>query len=392
MASTKDRRETRPPETDRVTADEVGQAVELLTSLRNEAARGLLRSVGLSGSGTKGELRTRILRGLADDVITPEAVMRALDEVEGWGNQHVVLQVSTEAAAERWQDIEHVRRSLGRCGVLDRLNRSRLLGVPGQPELAEIRWDDRHLRVVWVYGQRPWVPAPELDVPRSEDLADNDRHGDGARQGDNEVGSGGVNESGVANRAYSAGGFDTLGFDTFAGEVCYKAFRRGARRHLCRFDWDLVTGEAFLALPRMKRESDYASLQGRLLGEVGDFLPLDAFTTLRLAGLIRRLEVSNEVSKREVDLVTSKRTEIRFRSAGPKSDAYADPIISAARRSIPEGKLSGRRGQFYWLATGELRRPIQMRVHADVDRVAIHDQCTESEARYVLARVRHHCR
>jgi hypothetical protein len=142
----------------------------------------------------------------------------------------------------------------------------------------------------------------------------------------------------------------------------------------------------------MKRESDYASLQGRLLGEAGDFLPLDAFTTLRLAGLIRRLESSSEVSKREVDLVTSKRAEIRFRSAGPKSDAYADPIVSSARRSIPEGKLSGRRGQFYWLATGELQRPIQMRVHADVDRIAIHDQCTESEARYVLARIRHHCR
>ena len=386
MASTQDRRETRPPEIDRITADEVGQAVELLTSLRNEAARGLLRSVGLSGSGTKGELRTRILRGLADDVITPEAVMRALDEVEGWGNQHVVLQVSTEAAAERWQDLEHVRRSLGRSGVLDRLNRSRLLGVPGQPELGEIRWDDRHLRVVWVYGQRPWVPAPELDVPGSEGLADNDQ-GDGVRQGAGEGGSGGVSEESLANRKYPA-----RGLDTFAGEVCYKAFRRGARRHLCRFDWDLVTGEAFLTLPRMKRESDYASLQGRLLGEAGDFLPLDAFTTLRLAGLIRRLESSSEVSKREVDLVTSKRAEIRFRSAGPKSDAYADPIVSAARRSIPEGKLSGRRGQFYWLATGELQRPIQMRVHADVDRIAIHDQCTESEARYVLARIRHHCR
>lgn len=387
MASIQDRRETRPPETDRITADEVGQAVELLTSLRNEAARGLLRSAGLSGSGTKGELRTRILRGLADDVITPEGVMRALDEVEGWGNQHVVLQVSTEAAAERWQDLEHVRRSLGRSGVLDRLNRSRLLGVPGQPELGEIRWDDRHLRVVWVYGQRPWVPAPELDVPGREDLVDGVQQGEGAREGDGEVGSGVVSEEGFAKRAYPA-----RGLDTFAGEVCYKAFRRGARRHLCRFDWDLVTGEAFLTLPRMNRESDYASLQGRLLGEAGDFLPLDAFTTLRLAGLIRRLESSNEVSKREVDLVTSKRAEIRFRSAGPKSDAYADPIVSAARRSIPEGKLSGRRGQFYWLAKGELQRPIQMRVHADVDRIAIHDQCTESEARYVLERVRHHCR
>lgn len=387
MASIQDRRETRPPETDRITADEVGQAVELLTSLRNEAARGLLRSVGLSGSGTKGELRTRILRGLADDVITPEGVMRALDEVEGWGNQHVVLQVSTEAAAERWQDLEHVRRALGRSGVLDRLNRSRLLGVPGQPELGEIRWDDRHLRVVWVYGQRPWVPAPELDVPGREDFVDGDQRGDGVREGDGEVGSAVVREDGLATGAYPA-----RGLDTFAGEVCYKAFRRGARRHLCRFDWDLVTGEAFLTLPRMKRESDYASLQGRLLGEAGNFLPLDAFTTLRLAGLIRRLESSNEVSKREVDLVTSKRAEIRFRSAGPKSDAYADPIVSAARRSIPEGKLSGRRGQFYWLATGELQRPIQMRVHADVDRIAIHDQCTESEARYVLERVRHHCR
>jgi hypothetical protein len=387
MASTQDRRETRPPETDRITADEVGQAVELLTSLRNEAARGLLRSVGLSGSGTKGELRTRILRGLADDVITPEVVMRALDEVEGWGDQHVVLQVSTEAAAERWQDLEHVRRSLGRSGVLDRLNRSRLLGVPGQPELGEIRWDDRHLRVVWVYGQRPWVPAPELDVPGREGTANNDRQGDVVRQGAGEVGSGVVSEESLAKRTYPA-----RGLDTFAGEVCYKAFRRGARRHLCRFDWDLVTGEAFLTLPRMKRESDYASLQGRLLGEAGDFLPLDAFTTLRLAGLIRRLESSSEVSKREVDLVTSKRAEIRFRSAGPKSDAYADPIVSSARRSIPEGKLSGRRGQFYWLATGELQRPIQMRVHADVDRIAIHDQCTESEARYVLARIRHHCR
>jgi hypothetical protein len=324
---------------------------------------------------------------LADDVITPEVVMRALDEVEGWGDQHVVLQVSTEAAAERWQDLEHVRRSLGRSGVLDRLNRSRLLGVPGQPELGEIRWDDRHLRVVWVYGQRPWVPAPELDVPGREGSANNDRRGDVVRQGAGEVGSGVVSEESLAKRTYPA-----RGLDTFAGEVCYKAFRRGARRHLCRFDWDLVTGEAFLTLPRMKRESDYASLQGRLLGEAGDFLPLDAFTTLRLAGLIRRLESSSEVSKREVDLVTSKRAEIRFRSAGPKSDAYADPIVSSARRSIPEGKLSGRRGQFYWLATGELQRPIQMRVHADVDRIAIHDQCTESEARYVLARIRHHCR
>lgn len=340
--------------------EEVGRAVEYLIAQRLEVARDLLASAGLAVSGTKPALRKRILKALADELLSPFEIASRLDEVEGWGNQHILLYNSTESLAAKWQAVSHARKQLKSADLETLLNRPRAIALPDEPTLSQVMWSEESMRLVWVHGSQWEMRVPEFDYPRSD------------------------------GTTAPIGALPVSGDGDVA--MIYKAYRLQPRRQICYFDWDLVTCEAALAMPRMPRDSDYDALQAKLLADAERILEMTSFEPLSLNKLIKNLEKTKEVSRRDVLLTTTQRTEINFRSADRKTDAYSDPTANDARKAITN-RVFGTRGQFYWQPDGKaLERAIHMRVYPIKQRLSIHDQCTEAEVRHVLSRVRHHCR
>jgi len=120
---------------------EVGRAVDYLLAHRMDAVRELLRSVELPTSGSKRQLGKRVLRALADELLSPEQIISHLDQMEGWGNQHVTLFRSTETLAANWQDRLHVRDQLKKAGLESLFNSHRPIGLPEKPTLAQVLWN-----------------------------------------------------------------------------------------------------------------------------------------------------------------------------------------------------------------------------------------------------------
>ncbi len=341
--------------------DEVGRSVDYLIAYRLEVIKDLLSEAGLRVSGNKSELRKRVLQALADDKLSPEKILFRLDEVEGWGNQHVVLLKSTSSAALKWQNSKQVNERLKNAKLDALLNRSRPIALPNEPTLSQIMWSASSLRLIWIHGSQWQLRVPELDY----------------------VQTGGHREK-VGNVTYAE--------MTDGQSILYKAYQIQHKRQVCYFDWDLKTCEAALMMPRLPHEIKYDELQSKLFHDAEQVLEMSSFETLQLSRLIGNLETSNEVSRRDILLTTSKRTEINIRSADRKADAYDDPAANDARNAI-KNRVVGTRGQFYWLPNGKsLDRTIHMRVYPSKQRISIHDQCTEAEVRHVLSRVRHHCR
>jgi hypothetical protein len=322
--------------------DEVRLAIEYLFSHKLEIARSLLARCGLSTKGDEATLRKRVQTEIGK-AIDPLAITRALDEVEGWGNQHVVLFQSTDGIANLWKKQATLIDTAKELGLSTLVNGVRPILLPEVPTLSQIIWSKKNVRFVWVQKRIWHVRREELDQRK--------------------------------------------------GDVEFRAYQVQNRRGICYFDWNLVSGSAALLMQLLPTATEYKALQTRLFEDLGMWLPTEALETVGLQGLIGKLEGSTEVSRRNLVLATADRSEVDIKSGGRDSDAYADKSIVALRKAMnKEGPVASRRGFFYWqVANRFLERTIPMRVYPKDNRLSIHGQCSEAEVQYVLSRVRAVC-
>jgi hypothetical protein len=317
-------------------------AIEYLLSHNLEVARTLLQRCGLPSKGDEPTLRKRIQSELGK-AIDPIEITRVLDEVEGWGNQHIVLFQSTDAIASLWKKQATLTEIAKKLDLSSLVNGVRPILLPDEPTLSQIIWSTKHVRFVWVQRRIWHVRREELDERK--------------------------------------------------GDVELRAYEIQNRRGICYFDWNLVSGSAALLMQLLPKATEYKALQFRLLDDLGKWLPIEVLETIGLQALIGKLEASNEVSRRNVVLATADLSEVDIKSGDRNSDAYADKSIVALRKAMnKEGPVASRRGFFYWqIADKFLDRTIPMRVYPKDNRLSIHGQCSESEVQYVLSRVRAVC-
>jgi hypothetical protein len=322
--------------------DEVRLAIEYLFSHNLEIARSLLARSGLSTKGDEATLRKRVQTEIGK-AIDPVAITRALDEVEGWGNQHIVLFQSTDAIASLWKKPATLSDTAKELGLSTLVNGVRPILLPEEPTLSQIIWSKKNVRFVWVQKRIWHVRREELDQRK--------------------------------------------------GDVEFRAYQVQNRRGICYFDWNLVSGAASLLMQLLPKTTEYKALQARLLEDLGSWLPTEAFEVTGLQRLIGKLEASNEVSRRNLVLATAALSEVDIKSGDRDTDAYADKSVVALRKAMSkEGPVASRRGFFYWQVAGNfLGRTIPTRVYPKDNRLSIHGQCTEAEVQYVLSRVRAVC-
>ncbi|HYH45391.1 MAG TPA: hypothetical protein VEG34_06850 [Thermoanaerobaculia bacterium] len=127
--------------------------------------KGLLRTKGIKIGATKADFERNLLEAVDSGQITLADVETWLEEVEGWGDQHIYLFDVPDTIAKHpiWRTIEGVRRRVEKAELGDRWNAQTSLAFPGVQTLTGIFFDGTSLRLVWHKGAERWVRDPSKD-------------------------------------------------------------------------------------------------------------------------------------------------------------------------------------------------------------------------------------
>jgi len=326
---------------DHLKQEDVKLLLDLLLSHKMAFAQELLRARGLPFSGTKARLRQRLEAYLKEGAIEADDLVQLLNKIEGWGNQHIYIYKSPKQQIERWVDEDLVRRHLGALGLDDLLNRQRPLLLPEEPTLSSIEWTPELARFVWV-EKRSW----------EERIPDEDRE---------------------------------------EGDKVWRAYRVNVSRGLVAFDWDLVSGYAALMVQRLPRGTRYHQIRDRFEEDLEAIVGLRHFERVRISGAIQRIEMSDEVRRRQLAYQALRGGKVSFTSASSSRDTFADPDLDRAG-DIFRGTAAGLMGNFYWLPVkGRLQSELHVKLYARDHRVGIFGEHEELGVRYVLSRIRYYC-
>lgn len=298
-----------------------------------------LRSRNLPFSGTKDDLRARVLAYLDERAIQPSDLVALLDAVEGWGNQHVYLYKAPDSLIAYLADEKRLKGRLKKLGVDHLLNARMPLLLPDHPTLSAIESNSHGVRFVWI-EKRAW----------RDRLPDQDRQ---------------------------------------EGDVQFDAYQLKEGRGVVSFSCDLVSGCAALLIGRLPSGTDYKQQKERFEQVLDQILDVDSLTNITVSAAIRRIDESDKVRKRSSTLVTTQGNGAVYTSRSRKEDVYEDPDIRNSRNAL--GKhTAGRLGNFYWpTAAGD--REIHVKLYAKDQRVGIFGECTREEVEYVLAQIRGYC-
>jgi len=312
---------------------------------RAERIREFLAQVSLPRSGTKDILRERLAEFLETDSERAVQLVEFLNEIEGWGNQHLYLYKSSAALCSRWRSEAHVTSVLKRNRTLGLLNQPRPVVLPEKRTVSEIRWSPARLRIIW-NERREWFVRDEEADKEADD-----------------------------------------------GETVFRAWKRNIARATLAFDWDLATGDAMIMIQRLPSGTNYPEIRDELLEALTPFVAVRDFDITRVSVAIQPLQLNRaEVRERRINWETVRGGKASFTSAGKRYAVNADETL---RRMADAGKndVQGSLGNFYWLAGKgrTLKEEAHTILHRKDQRVALAGEKRESEVRHVVGRIRAHC-
>jgi hypothetical protein len=321
-------------------AEDAESILDYLLAYPSRLLREFLRTNGVSPSLTKPLLRERLLQKMQNGEIETADIITQLDELEGWGDQHVFLYRSTMEAAKVWGSEARRFSILKKNGLDHLLNRRNPCALPLRPVISTIRGATDRLRIQWV-EQRVWDERlPQLDQ--------------------------------------------------VDGEITLRAYHQRVRRGVTTFDWDLVTGHAALMIERLPHGTNYLEVRDRFESELESLVGISTFKRIRLGKATGRIEESGEARRRQYKHETERGFVASFTSPSPLHDAFEDPGVERARKAL--GKTVSLLGNLYWNpVSGKLDRHIHVKLYPKELRVGIFGACTELEVRHLLSRIRFYC-
>jgi len=322
------------------------QLIDLLLAHKKEYVQEFLKENGFRFSGTKEDLRERLLTLYKNGEVTYEQIVQRLDQIEGYGNQHVYLFRIPEHHIEKLRDQENVRRIFEENNLGDVYNHYKPLDFPERPEVVSITHNDDWLKIRWVVKREK---TQLLEEKREID---------------------------EQNR-----------------EILTKKYVIRKYRGVTMFRVSLISGDAELLIHRLPHGSgyaqEYAQERDRYLGYLNEWFNWGLSSSINLHPVISRIENSGEVRTRNVGLRTARGSHIDISSPSRTTGIQEDPDAINARQSISKGV--GSRGNFYWLpekSNGALSREIHTIIYPD--RISFLGECSEEEVNYVLGRIRHY--
>lgn len=299
--------------------------------------RGLLKEKGLPSSGNKPDLRQQVEEHLESDTLEPSDLIDLLDEVEGWGNQHVYLyQASGDLLAEL-SDEDSFRDKLREARLLRLFNKRLPLILPDEPTLSAIEWSAERVRFIWI--EKRTYRQPRDDESYEEDGLE------------------------------------------------YDAYEVKQSRGMISFSCDLVTGLVELMIQRLPSGNDYLTEKEKYIDQLGTVFDTAQLTQQKISRAIKKIDQAKAIRKRSSQLTTALGYQVTYTSRSRKDDVYKDPSIKKARQALGTGVV-GRLGNYYWPIEDHC---LHVKLYAKDQRVGIFGECTEAEVKDVLSEIRGYC-
>ena len=325
---------------------DIERLLDCALAQRSDHIRDFLSDVELPRSGNKGELRDRLSEYLSNHGDGMRRLTSRLNELDGWGNQHAYFYKSTAAQCRLWRKESHVKKVLRDNKVARLLNATRALVLPPEPTLATVQWSKTRVRFVWNETREWHERRDDLDY-------------DNVEEGD---------------------------------ELEFRAWQRRRARGTVAFDWDLTTGEAVMMIQRLPSGSRYAEKRDEVINWLHPFIDLTTFDVVRVSRSVKRLLDSGEIRNRKTNWETLGGAKVDLASAGRSKGVRDDELLSQME-ALGKKKMHPRIGNMYWLPAGDdLESELHTVIHRRDQRVAIFGQRLQKEVRYVIGRIRSHCR
>jgi hypothetical protein len=324
---------------------ETQQAIELTRSVvlaqGNIFIRELLRKKNLPIGTSKEEFEANLIGAIAAGKLELSDLVQWLEEVEGWGDQHIyAFRVPEEMAADPlWRSSENVREKLPPAHR--KLWRARSLLFPAAWTLTSIDCENGILRYVWHQQANTLLRKPVMD--RLETIA-----GDSYR---------------------------------------FRAYLIRPDRSVLRFVLDLTKGlgGVFMQIPAegdahrealaMVRETTKPIVEWSKLDQ---FSASDAIKSLDRAAMRDQSEDAKIVSKRT--RLTDAQRYVEFASASDDG-IYRSEALRSVRKSVKPAKFAGNTGIFFYHAKTPTnqKRPVTVEMFGQERRVKLRAQLRADE-------------
>jgi hypothetical protein len=135
----------------------------------NRFIKELLRAKNIRIGTNKDDFERGLTDAIESGQLTLEDVQAWLDEVEGWGNQHVYL-FNISSTLRRELTVPKVRQRVSDAKLDAVWNAPTVLAFPDQPTLTSISFDDGVLRIIWQEASPGWVAEPSKNEIKVEGL------------------------------------------------------------------------------------------------------------------------------------------------------------------------------------------------------------------------------
>lgn len=318
------------------TTDERNQLIGAILSHKKEHTQTFLGNRKLPFSFTKKALFSILAKGLDEEKFSETDLIDLLDDIEEFGNQHIYIYNCNPDYLKVLRNPTYIQAKLEENSLDDLFNNKYRIFIPDNIELSQVIHDGKILKFKWVEKRNWKIPLEE----RRED----DKY------------------------------IETYQINTTRGVTTFRV--------------DLITGNTELMIQRLPTGTHYQEIKDDYLHKLNNIIELYSFQPTRLLRVIRFIEGSKEVDKRQINFETISGAKVVFKSRGKEVDYTSDPNLNSARTALGQN-VSGSLGNFYWRPNEFLARSIHTHIYPRDDRVAIFGQCVEREVNYVLSRIRY---
>jgi hypothetical protein len=130
----------------------------------NDFIKELLRQNGVKIGTTKNDFAKNIAEAIDSEALTQAKIEAWLDEIEGWGNQHIYLFETPEIEAAALSGIFAASEYAVLVGAAQSYN------FPANLELSSVLLDGNSLSLVWHLGKEGWDRAKAKDFVQDDGL------------------------------------------------------------------------------------------------------------------------------------------------------------------------------------------------------------------------------
>jgi len=327
-------------------------AAGIIRAQGNRFVKELLRKKNIRIGVNKDDFERHLSEAIESGQLTLEDVETWLNEVEGWGNQHVYLYNITTALNG---DLTRpkIQRRVRAAGLDAFWDASTVMTFPDEPQLTSITFADSVLRLVWQEASPDWAPEPEKNYTEREGLE----------------------------------------------EYEYRAFRKVEWRAITRFEAHADLGLAALFIPNPIRGDEHKAAIAEARRVVALLMNLEELDNgqMDIAIVSRNLDQKNmPTNKTPNPAVKAQKSRLRsgdgyveFATAGDKA-YWQEPAIQEVRNAVRAPQLKvfhGEQGVFIFQEGDHLTRPLRVQLHGKDQRIRFTAEMNVGEVWAILTKL-----